>query len=304
MGSSSFLLSTGRCSTQSITTQLQKEDLGLIVEHEPIKWKYRPRDVFRNIDECDRVISEVPEVRQQIELIDHVIERGDRYVSTGWPAFAWAEYFEDRWKEKASFVALTRNPLDFMASMLTHGFFTDRDDGFQSHAIIHATDKHAYYKKFKDSYKYFTPAEKCLIHWMEVNKYIVDFCQKREAQIFRYEEIYGGQQGRLSKFYSALAGKRVTVPHSKYVDNYHRVLEAGISLNDRDLLRECSKLATRLGYDPVALLERARDPSRLRKRYSSRRFGPKAGQRQSVSLRRLRGVKARLLRTVRRLVAR
>lgn len=131
-----ILLNSGRVSSQSIYHAINDSAYPGLVEHEPIKARFRPRTVLRNPAAAERIMRNDTAVARKIAQIDAIVAEGGSYLSVGWTNFSWADVFLDRWGEAVAFSALVRCPYTFAASLLTHGFFLGRDDMYQRKAII------------------------------------------------------------------------------------------------------------------------------------------------------------------------
>lgn len=243
-----FLLNSGRVSSQSIHQAIKLSEFSGVVEHEPIRAQYRPRMVLRNPDTPGQILQQDRKVRDKIHQIDSLIEQGVPYVSVGWTCFSWADFFLDRWGDDAAFTALVRNPYSVAASLLTHNFFVGRDDSYMDWAIIQ-NDAHVHYKALSATHADFSPFEKCVFHWMELYRYILEFRARKDFHIWKFEDLYGDKQAWRG-FFKDLSGVELREPPG-HVDKYRGRIKSDVSFDLREqIAAPCRELCLELGYEP------------------------------------------------------
>ena len=271
-----FVMSTGRCSTQFLAHTLESLGTDVVVEHEPIGPQYRPRLAYRKPGKLfDTLGRFVPIQRKLIEIEDHVAA-GRRYVDAGWPTFAWLDYLAGRFGEAFEFVHLVRNPFPTAASILTHGFFSDRKGLRAKTGLIFATDRNVLYPQFAESYDGFTPYEKSLYHWLEVNAYILTAHDKPGFRgLFRFEDLFSGDAAELERLAGTLLGQDVTGLATEPYDQHSGKLKTEIALGHEGLIDEVTALSLRLGYSE-AELQAAMDTEKLVETYSKKRVAKSA----------------------------
>lgn len=271
MTSAMFVMSTGRCSTQFLAHALEGKAENTVVEHEPIGPHYRPRLAYRKPQKAFETLGRFPVIQRKfIEIEDH-LDAGRRYVDVGWPTYGWLDYLQTRFKDRFEFIHLVRNPFNTAASILTHGAFAGRDDPRTKTCFIHADDRNVIHSEFADRYGDFTPFEKALYHWLELNSHVHAGRDSAGYRgLFRFEDLYAGDGTKLDEIATALLGNPVTGLQSDPFDNYSGKLRSGIELRDERLLDAVVAHAVELGYD-TETLEKALDPAALEAAYSEKR---------------------------------
>lgn len=205
-------MSTGRCSTQFLAQVLAETAPDCVIEHEPIRYEYMPRKVFRQPREFKRALGANVIPQRKLIQIDDILAAENRYVDVGWPTFAWLPYLSGRFGEKLEFGHLVRNPFYCATSMVTQGFFTGGSANYVRTAIIHATDPKVAFPRFAAAFDSYTPFEKCLYHWLELNRFVLDFHRHRSFRgLFKFEDLYCGDGSTLDAFASAVLGKEIRI---------------------------------------------------------------------------------------------
>lgn len=271
-----FVMSTGRCSTQFLAHTLESLGTDVTVEHEPIGPQYRPRLVYRKPGKLfDTLGRHVPIQRKLIEIEDQVAG-GRRYVDVGWPTFAWLDYLAGRFGAAFEFVHLVRNPFPTAASLLTHGFFSDRKGLRAKTGVIHGTDRNVLYPQFAADYDAFTPYEKALYHWLEVNACILGAHGKPGFRgLFRFEDLFSGDATELERLATTLLGQKVTGLQTDPYDQHSGKLKTEIDLGHEGLIDEVTALSLQLGYSKETL-QAAMDTEKLVETYSRKRVAKSA----------------------------
>lgn len=266
-----FIGSTGRCSTQALARSLALADPRTIVEHEPLRAGYKPALVFRKKSRAGVVKLLNPKISRKYNEIALTINSGIRYVDTGWPIFAWLPYLEQTWKAKMIFIHLVRNPFATAASLLTHNFFLGRQDEYQRYGIIKSTDKNIYFKQFSARYNKLTSFEKLLVHWLEVNQFLIELHKLAQFRgLFKFEDIFKENCTKhLNELMSTLAGQPITQDNLLHYDKHKHILKSNIEFKDKDIFQACLSLSGKLGYNPQNLENTLRS-GKIFSRYDSR----------------------------------
>lgn len=266
-----FVMSTGRCATQFLAARLADVAPDCVVEHEPLKAGYRPRRVLANPERPYALLGRNAGIQRKFVEIEDVLASGRRYIDVGWPVFAWLPYLMQRFGRRLAFAHLVRDPFATAASLLTHGFFGGRNDAYARHAILQAGDQGVAFAQFAGRYPAFSPFEKCLYHWLEVNAFLIRFADRPAALgTFRYEDLFGDGGKTLGTLASALIGRPAPAIPVEPVDRHSHALRGEITVRDTELLDAVRGMAVNLGYSE-AFLDAAANSSALQDRYSRRR---------------------------------
>ncbi|QFS82398.1 hypothetical protein FIU97_06220 [Roseivivax sp. THAF40] len=249
MGKATYLLSTGRVSTQNIYNTIRKSNFRGLVEHEPLRVHFNPRQTFRKPKMCAEIKRRDPLIDAKLNEIESVLARGERYVSAGWTTFTWATFLKWRFGGAVSFVGLVRNPYKVAASFLTHDLFTGaRQDTMQRCGFIRGGDPRVYHGALGADWADFSPFEKLLFHWLEANTLILESCRAYDAPLYRFEELYGTKTTAMPMFYFDLAGIHIPKPDDER-DAYNFALKGDYDFTVRPALRDaCAALCMELGY--------------------------------------------------------
>lgn len=156
-----FVLSTGRCGTKLITEILLKSPL-LRVEHSPKpELEYASSIVHRDSIEDDALRLAIVAARFDLFFLDTFL-RGRIYVETNnrvslfGPALA-------KLLPNAKFIHLVRDPADFVRSGMRRNYYNGRT---VQHQRLDGS------RNFE--WNYFSPAEKIMWEWNEINSRIED----------------------------------------------------------------------------------------------------------------------------------
>ncbi len=188
----------------------------------------------------------------------------------GWPTYAWLPYLNNRFAGKFEFVHLVRNPFHTAASLLSHGQHVG--DSFVSKVVIFGSDPHLAYPEFRDSYAGFSPYERCLYHWLELNRFLLDYSGLPSSRgVFRFEDLYQSEDSKLQELASVILNRPVASLSSVAVDRAHRALVEPIQIDNQSLIRAVLDLSIQLGYDEDELQETL-NISAIAKRYGSLRL--------------------------------
>jgi hypothetical protein len=266
-----FVMSTGRCATQFLAHALEDRAGDVVVEHEPIGARYRPRLGYRKPNKLYETLGRNLHIQRKFFEVEEHLSAGRRYVDVGWPTFAWLDYLESRFGDRFEFIHLVRNPFHVAASTLTHGAFAGREDMRTRTCFIRGTDRKVIHGEFAETYDDFTPFEKALYSWLEINAHVQGAHDKPGFRgLFRFEELFSGDKGALDGIAATIMGRPVTGLTSEPYDKYSRRLKAGIELRNEALHRTVVDRAVSLGYDRDDL-ESSLDVPELEALYMARR---------------------------------
>ncbi len=233
--------------------------------HEGVGPNYKPAQVFRQ-NEFDRVVEETPQLRDQFKSIDQHLALGKTFIDTGWPAYAWGPYFARKYGPAFNFAHLVRNPFAVAASMSTHLLLDDREDNLSKYGIIRAHHPQAIFTQFKDQYAAFSRYERGLLHWLEVNLYLLE--QHKTAGflgLYRFEEMYQGAAPAAEKLWQACGFTPESFQTMPPYDKYN-VPTRRFTPPNSELVKLVWDLALRLGYS-MEMLQRWSDIDFLTARY-------------------------------------
>lgn len=251
-----LFVSTGRCGTQWLATQLADvyPDLA-VVEHEPLGPDYRCREYFRRPDRVVQFLKD-PRVAAHLDRIERITT--DRaYIETGWPLFSAVPAFVARLGDRLRLVHLTRHPVPTALSHMVHKTYagSPRVDGYTRLTTLDPWCDGVFQRHLRGRWDEMSPYEKTLFWWTEVHLYAQEleetlrdlpFCRVRSEDLF----APGGRAlPRLCDFMGlpwrdALAG-RVECK----VDRWHHRTDEGFDWKVIQSYPETVALAERLGYD-------------------------------------------------------
>ncbi|WP_300548305.1 hypothetical protein [Roseovarius sp.] len=254
----SFILSTGRTSTQNIAAIAANAHPDAIVQHEGLGPNYFSRRVFRRPRKFAAALGgNIPLQRKFIEIED-ALASGTPYLEVGWPAYAWLPYIADRFGSDFKFAHLVRNPFEVAASLTTHGLFADgirRGNRFQRIAMIDVSDATVFHADIAANGSEFSPFERNLFHWLELNQFMLEqHGRDGFLGLFRFEDLYKASEPALPALLGGLLGKAELDLVSAPVDRVQKKLPFKISEPDPQLVHAVLNLAQRLGYSEEALL--------------------------------------------------
>ncbi len=269
-----FLLSTGRTSTQNIASILQASLPETVVEHEPLGPDYFSRHVYRRPKSFFGALGKHVPIQRKLIEIEDMLASGTSYIDVGWTCYAWLPYFAMRFKNELGFAHLLRNPFETATSHATHGIFVPgvpRGRRTEKIAVIHPDDPTVHFKKVAQNAAKFSPFEKNLFNWLEVNQFALEQ-HERDGFIglYRFEDLYNPDDPKLSAFLTDFAGMADYDVKSTPVDKVQKILPTTIDSVDQQLLDAVFDLAIRLGYSEEEL-ERYWDAGALQEKYSARR---------------------------------
>lgn len=194
MGHAIFILSTGRCGTQWIATQIAKAYGDVYtVEHEPLHSSYHSRKMIGGNSLDVLTPEEAQPIREHLARIEKCLERSN-YLECGHPCWGALPFLAAHLKGAMRVIHLTRHPLPTALSWLTHGAFQKPIlPHLKEKVLLTPFDEGVAYPEYRATWNTLTPFEKCLYYWLEVNALGIGE---------RYNERIGVPQLRLS--YEAL----------------------------------------------------------------------------------------------------
>lgn len=117
----------------------------------------------------------------------------------------------------------------------------------------------------------FTPFEKNLFNWLEINQFALEQHQREGfIGLYRFEDLYNPEAPKLTSFLSDFAGTVDYDTTSAPVDKSQKILRTKIDATDQKLLDAVFELAIKLGYTKEDL-KQYWDADALQKMYSVRR---------------------------------
>ncbi|MEO0999081.1 MAG: hypothetical protein AAFW69_00515 [Pseudomonadota bacterium] len=269
MGEAVFVLSTGRCGTQSLAAELRALAPEAVIEREALGPHYLSRRVFRHPDPA-AFLARAPEVAAKFDEIERVLDSGARYIEGGWPVYGWLPFLLERFAGRVRFVHMVRSPYDFAASCLTHRYFSTRADAYAAEAVLTGAPRVGDLA-LAGRARGFTPFERALFHWLELNAMVAEHHGKAcFAGLFRFEEINAPDDAARQALLSAILDRPVMPGPRARRDAFQGRLRVPLTLRDDALQDAVEALARRLGYGEAALAP-ADDLGTLARRYRRRR---------------------------------
>ena len=250
-----FILSTGRCGTQSLTN-LIAQTLGekSVVIHEPIGPLYKPRLTLAEFQpDHDPALADA---NAHLRRVVSTVSAGTEYVETGWTAFSWFEQYKKVLGDKWRYIHLVRNPVHVAASLLTHGFYQDsRNDSYSEFAALQPYDIGCAYPSVAEEWGGLSIFDKCLYQWLEINNRVLMLADKniKPVKTVRFEDIFYKQQSRNELFDILNWPKPIEV--IDHVDNFHFVTDLNLKPTSSFIWNKTKELALMFGYEPDILEE-------------------------------------------------
>lgn len=275
MATASFLLSTGRTSTQNIASIARAARPDAVIEHEPLAGNYYSRRVFRRPRKFHTVFGAQISIQRKFIEIEDTLAQGTDYVDVGWPVYAWLPYLQDRLGEQFRFVHLVRNPFRVAASLMTHGRFSTDQPGkhrYQRRGMIHVGDAGTKFVIPPEVNARLSPFERNLFHWLEVNAFALDLHGSPGFRgLYRFEDLYASQNPQIVPLLTDLIGPGPYDLSQAPVDQAHATRSVRIGSVDPDLLRAVVSISEQLGYDR-AQIEASFDAAALESVYAGDRL--------------------------------
>jgi len=248
-----FFLSSGRCGTQWLSTNLQAcySDVA-VVTHEPILRNYTPRFLLGSKDPGKAPFAQV--ILEHAAAIERWIETAD-YLECGWPCYAALEFFAARLPGRVRILHLVRHPIPTAVSMLTHSYYRDDVTNTVNHyALLRPSDAGVSLRSYRDRWADMTRLEKCLYFWAEVNllglrlerQLGVPFLRLKSEDLFHADGL-----DRLLDFFGLPRRDAIYAARSIAVDRWRHYTSAEIDPSSIAKHPEIMAVAKQLGYDPL-----------------------------------------------------
>jgi hypothetical protein len=196
MHKATFFITTARSGTQWLA-----ESLGncyrdaLVVTHEPIGYRYRPKIYLRADDRLDELRA-LPPVAAHLDEI-HEILRHRSYVEVGFPCFATAPLLGREFGDRLRLVQLIRHPVRVAASLVTHYWYQSaRKDSLPDDIELEPQDPGVVQSDYLDRWPTLTPYEKALFYWTEVHLFAQEVEVRHPGLPFhriRFEDLIGDE---------------------------------------------------------------------------------------------------------------
>ncbi len=222
-----FFISTGRCGTQWLASNLRDEYTDLaVVTHEPLGPRYRPKEFFRAYDDIKR-IELIPEIAAHLDDISLV--KSERiYIETGWPCYSAVPLLIERFGTDLRLVHLVRHPVHTAMSLVTHQFYSaERQDEYVRFAQLDPHVPGVFHSEYASRWNEMTRYEKCLFWWTEINLYGREIASRfpsiRLIQM-RMEDLLGSDSialERLTAFLGLPFRLSLSSAKSKTVDGWN-----------------------------------------------------------------------------------
>lgn len=267
MNTATFFLSTGRCGTQWLATNLMvacRETA--VVEHEPLHDRYYPRLMLANND--PEQTGNGIEILTHCERIERILEQ-KFYVECGWPAWGAVPYLLQRFEGRIKIVHLVRHPVPVACSWVTHrAFCPPLIPGmpfFQEKILASPFDEGTAFPQYRKDWQGMNPFEKSLFFWAEVNA--LGLKQEETSGVpwmrMRFEELFNGLALQdLLDFIGLAKQGNIDTELENTKDEFHYLCDAWWHPQDIQKYPEICEVAARLGYAPLGF-----DEEKLRKRY-------------------------------------
>lgn len=267
-----FVLSTGRCGTQSLTKAIGQSLAGrAIITHEPIRALYKPRQTLQPFNPARK--SSLSEANTHFRQVVATVMNGTEYVETGWPAFTWFENFRKELGERWRYIHVVRNPVHVAASFVTHGYYQKvRTDDFPELAILQPTDPGVRYPELASEWRKLSVFDKCLYQWLEINAWagVLEARNIKPAAVLRFEDLFSAQAVRDGLF-DTLGWPRPSAPMAHF-DAFHFETTLPLKVTSPVLWSKVKDLAMKLGYE-ADLLDASLDKLQYNKpRIAGRNF--------------------------------
>ena len=263
-----FILSTGRCGTQWIASELGRAFPELHVAHEPLRNEYFPRRMLS----AKTPLALDPAFAEGIQEHTAAIERtinSKRYLECGHPCWSTIPYFAQRFPGKVGVVHLVRHPVATAFSWLTHmAYQPPLEPYIPEKVLLSPFDAGVRFPQYQELWPAMSPFEKALYYWMEVNTFGLE---QREALsvpwcTITYEDLFQGPGlEELLSFLRLPAKESLTASIDKSVDNYRFLTAQAPDLHLVARHPEVLATAARFGYEA-----RSFEAAPMTRRYTGR----------------------------------
>ena len=260
-----FVISTGRCGTQSLADMFERR-LGdrVIVTHEPMHNDYGTREML-GVNEPDRLDPDLSApLLDHIDFIEEMLQ-SKPYIECGHPSWSSIPYLVRRFEGRISFIHLVRHPVPTAFSWLTHfAYLPPPAPHLEEKVLLTPFDDGIRFTSYRERWPSLTPFEKALFYWLEVNTLAFELLESETVSSMRIrcEELSDASMiDRVLTF----AGFDVTSGDATSIEQVDRYRSISSTWCDPRLVErhpDVIELATRLGYDALPFDELA-----LRRRY-------------------------------------
>jgi len=250
-----IFITTARSGTQRVAASLQAADPDdAIVTHEPIAYRYRPRQFLRAYERMNDLwlIPDVEAHLQDILAIDDQLS----YIEVGFPCFAAIPLFHELFGDRLRVVQLVRHPVPTSASLVTHDWYHDvLKKHVRDHVAILPTDPSAFQKHYAKRWHELSQYEKCLFYWTEIHLYGLEI-QWRYHQVpflrVRFEDVIsepGSYLKQLVEFVGLPYRREIAAGSGERVDRYEYKAKLRIDWSEIHDHPMAVALAESFGYD-------------------------------------------------------
>ncbi|HLX62428.1 MAG TPA: hypothetical protein VKX17_14215 [Planctomycetota bacterium] len=264
-----FILSTGRCGTQWIASQLSQHYGELYhVEHEPLHNAYCPRRMLgcRSPDKMGGEDS--ASILAHADCIEHHLEKKN-YIECGHPCWSTLPYFAGRFRGRLRIVHFVRHPIPTAYSWLTHGAYQPPIlPHLQMKELLSPFDAGISFPEYRERWSAMTAFERCLYYWAEVNAFAHRFEARPGAPWLRisFERLFNSDALTQLLWFLKLPPKpELVAAKSSKIDAFHHVTGTRPDFSVIEKHRRVLEIARALGYDPVKLDS---DATELYRRYT------------------------------------
>ncbi len=222
-----FVLSTGRCGTQWLTTALAAVvGADARVEHEPLHDRYAARRMLGVREPAELGEKTAAPILAHGTTIERELAWRD-YIETGHPCWSSIPWLARRLAGQVRVVHLVRHPVPTACSWLSHGAFVPPLlPHMPVKEFIAPTDAGVSFPEYRESWAGLAPVEKALVYWAEVNAFALR--QERELGVpwlrIHYEALFDPASealARLVAFLGLPAGAEQSIDRGERVDRYH-----------------------------------------------------------------------------------
>jgi hypothetical protein len=255
MHSATFVLSTGRCGTQWLASELAAAGDCARVEHEPLHNNYAPRQMLGSGDPAALDPRRARIVLRHVEMIERELESRD-YIETGHPCWSSIPWLLRRFAGRVRVVHLVRHPVATACSWLSHGAFVPSLlPHLPAKELLTPSDAGVSFVEYREVWNSLSPIEKSLFYWAEVNAFGLRIEQEYPAPWLRtrYEDMFDSQNdalSRLGRFLEFPAGAIERANRTTRVDQHHFHLAAWPEPERIRSHPRVIAVAETLGYSP------------------------------------------------------
>ncbi len=273
-----FVLSTGRCGTQWLSTSLAAcYGDAAVVTHEPLKREHNPRRLLGCRDRSSWPNPGI--VDRHLARIERELQSRD-YIECGWPCYGALRLLAERFAGRIRIVHLIRHPVPTAASLVTHLYYhePDRTDRLNELAALTPFDAGVSLPEYRARWPRMERFEKCLYFWAEIHT--LGLTLETELGVpwlrLKTEDMFGGDGlDRLIAFLGLPRRAGIFDARAERIDQYimgTHVPLRGEAIADHPGVIELARV---LGYQPLSY-----DKNWMQARYA---FSPRPGTRHAVA---------------------